>query len=105
MIEEYIEWGGCIRLDADGDDICPLVHVYFEAGGYQPYASATRDSPAEGGGFEDMFFLRVEIDPRSLPTDPLTDAEIAAAKAWFDTEQAWDYAQRVALESAAERDQ
>lgn len=95
----WIEWDGLNRPNEDG----PLVRVYYHASGWQPYVPATYWQPAEGGLFEDVFFISAEVDERSQPCTPLTDAEITAARAWFDTHDAWDFAQRVAIEAERAR--
>ena len=102
MVAGYIDWEGCQRLNADNDDVGLRVRVHFKAGGWYPYSAATWTQPAEGGFFQDITFVRAEIDPRDLPCEPLSEAEIAAARAWFETDEANDYAQSVSIQN--ERD-
>ncbi len=87
-VETYIDYDDLRRPDADA----PCVRVWFTASAWVPYSPATWDDPAEGGLFEDVRLLRVEIDPRSMP-DTLTAAEVEEVEAWFDTEAAWELAQ------------
>ena len=89
VIHDFIEWEGLSRPDEDS----PCVRVHFTASGWVPYAPATYWQPAEGGLFEDIVFVGAYVDPRdNLPE--LADTEIAAAKAWFWTEEAQELAQQ-----------
>lgn len=97
MIASYLHYEGVIRLDADGDDIGPLVRVHFTARGYVPYVSATWEQPAEGGMFEDIGFTTIEMDQHSFGSEPLTDAEIASIQAWCKSDEAHDRVQNAAL--------
>ena len=74
-----------------------LVRVYFTAEGWQPYVHATWDDPGYGGGFEEVDFVRAEIDSDV----PLTDAETAQVRAWFATDAAQNMAQDTAMAEAA----
>ena len=76
-------------VERDGDHYPVTVH--FVAAGWQPYVPATWEQPAEGGLFEDIEFARAELAEEG---EPLTDAEIEAARAWFET-QDWPLSDRV----------
>ena len=93
----YLEYESLVRLDAAGDDIGTTVRVYFTAKGWQYRRHTTWEEPGYGGCFEDVDFLRAEIDSDT----PLTDAEIAQVRAWFATDAAQDRAQTTAMAEAA----
>ncbi len=87
-VETYIDYEGLRRPDADA----PCVRVWFTASAWVPLTPSIGDDPPEGGLFEDVRFLRAEVDPRDM-LDTLTAAEIAEVEAWFNTEAAWELAQ------------
>ena len=87
-----LEWHSGI-LRADGWH--HAVDVHFIAGGWQPYVPATYWQPAEGGLFEDVEFVRAEMVDEDEP--PLTEAETAIVRAWFESCEASDLIQCAAL--------
>ncbi len=88
IVETYVDFEGLRRPDADA----PCVRVLFTASAWVPYSPSIGDDPPEGGLFEDLRLLRLEVDPRDMP-DTLTPAEVAEVEAWFDTKAAWELAQ------------
>lgn len=93
----YTEWDGCVRLDDDGDDIGPVVRVYYTANGFHP---ATQDSLWEPGCyayFDSIKPTRVELSPRSANLAPLSEAEINAALEWFESDEAQEWVQDEAV--------
>ena len=98
----FVEWEDFSRLDAEGYDMCLVARIYFKAGGYQRGFPTSWDEPGEAERFEDIEFLRAELDPIYCKGEtPLTEAEIAACRAWFETDEAQASAQLAALREYA----
>ena len=81
---------GYLFTRADGDEYDTI--IYFEIDHYSP-GCPTRirydenDHPAEAAEYE-FSFIRAELDPPNLGdgTAPLTDAETAELRAWFEAD-------------------
>jgi hypothetical protein len=84
-IADYIEWEDCDRPDEN-----LLVRVHFVAEDWCPAVDDPDTGYSSRGYFENINIVRIEIDPLSLPADPLTSNELLAAGEWFATEKVQD---------------
>lgn len=96
------------RTDADGDTEELDVLVYFKVESHTAGCPARirydeNDHPEEPEEWE-FSFLRAEIDTPAPSDAPLTDAEIAGLRVWFETEKAQDKAATEAGEDLADDD-
>ena len=93
----YIEWEGCVRLN-DGDEDCgPRIRIYYTAKGFHPETKDTMWEPARRAFFDTIKASYVAIDPRDKHMEPLTLAEVNAALDWFESDDAQEYAEDVAV--------